>query len=419
MNLLLISREKRGEYTKEISNENSQFSTLSLKANTPGKNKNSNESLLLVKIFDNLLSKLLKEYIIKKEKINSLDGDYFLFVIDYDSYHLKKLSYYIETYHPLGKYVDLDVYKAEKAITRSDLSLSNRKCFICSEDAHVCTRNQTHDIHDLLFTIKDSLRTYLLKSLKLSVNDAIVTELKLFPKFGLVSKINSGCHTDMDYATFIISKCAIMPFIEDYLITGSQNIIAKDLQKIGLEADQAMFESTNNINTYKGLIFLLGIFLPSLVDTILSNETKVYLINNIKSISKDIIGDYYLYVKDKKTLSNSDKIYLLHGIKGVREEALNGLPSLFSDNSKSSIDSLIYFMSVLEDTTIIHKSDLKTFRKVKKEMKSIIDNGGYFNNEQFVNSLSETYIKNSISPGGSADMLVLSEIYKEYNFLLK
>lgn len=418
MKSILDYRAERSEYTKEVSHQFQNYSVLALKANTPGENKNNNDSNILVKIFDNLLSKLLKEHIINKEKITSLDGDYFLFVIDYNSIDLKKLAFYIEVNHPLGQFVDLDIYKDDISVSRRDLLLPSRKCFICNKDAHVCTRNQTHSLNDLLYTIHENIEMYITESLIVSVEEAIMTELNLFPKFGLVSKINSGCHTDMDYITFIKSKNTIMPFVRKFITEGTKEIEPYILQKIGLQAESAMFESTKSINTHKGLIFLLGIFLPPLVDSILNNGNLEVLSSKIKDISNTIIGDYYNLIENKEDKSNSDLIYLKHNIKGVREEAINGLPSLFLNRSTNSMDTLLYFMSVLDDTTIIHKTNIKTFWNVKKEIKSIISNGGYYNNIDLVNSLSKSYITNNISPGGSADMLVLSEIFNSYKYLI-
>ena len=184
---------------------------------------------------------------------------------------------------------------------------------------------------------------------------AIYAELEVYPKFGLVSHRDSGCHKDMDYETFIKSTFAIKRYIEKYIREGiNKTPNPQRLKEIGLKAESRMFKATKNVNTHKGLVFLLGIFLPAFSETIINNENKDYLVQRIKKISQAIIGDYFETINKKETLSHGDKIFLDYGLKGVRGEALKGLeiildsPSGNNDEDTSFHNYLIYFMSKLD-----------------------------------------------------------------------
>ena len=79
---------------------------------------------------------------------------------------------------------------------------------------------------------------------------------------------------------------------------------------------------------------------------------------------------------------------------------------------------LMYFMSVLDDTTILHHLHIETLHQVQKDMKEILKNGGYEKNKDLVHMVSESYKNQGISPGGSADMFVLKMMYEELKYLL-
>lgn len=95
---------------------------------------------------------------------------------------------------------------------------------------------------------------------------AALYEVGLQPKPGLVDPAHSGSHEDMDFFTFQRSAAAISSFFPRFFAAGEW--IADDpafllavLRLIGLEAEEAMYETTGYINTHKGLIFSLGLVL--------------------------------------------------------------------------------------------------------------------------------------------------------------
>lgn len=78
--------------------------------------------------------------------------EYFL-TIPIDPEKLKKLMVEIEENHPYGRIVDLDVLFSEngqlQSISRKDLGMPTRKCYLCGEDAKVCGRSRSHSIEEI------------------------------------------------------------------------------------------------------------------------------------------------------------------------------------------------------------------------------------------------------------------------------
>jgi len=428
MNKILEAREERAEHIKKLMQDNPHKTVVVLKKNVVGTNKNPVHMMFICNYFNEIVLKTFSGKVIEYGKRRSFDGDYCFYVINELGTQVKERTIEIEESCRLGRIIDIDVYH-EKSISRRDMSCEMRKCLICDDYAHICARNKTHSPEEILGKIEEIIEEFLTDYLtKLSIQ-AIYQELELHPKFGLVSHRDTGSHKDMNYQTFINSAFAIRKHISQYIQQGFSKTIDYDkLQKIGISAEKKMFKATNNVNTHKGLVYLLGVFLPALTKTIIRGEDENYLKALIIEISSQIVGDYYDTVKDKnkENLTNADIIYLNHGLKGVRGESLKGLDLIFTIPTYDDFDVdvvnheyLIQLMSKLDDTTIIHKNNLSTLRDVQNDMKKLIAQGGYKNNKKMFTDISTLYKLNNISPGGSADMLVIKIIYEDLKYLFK
>ncbi len=93
----------------------------------------------------------------------------------------------LEDNAPLGRYVDIDVYKNSiKSISRSDFNIAPRKCFLCDEDAHICSRNKSTVILELENKIIDDVVDYIHSETTRFIKESIKLECELSPKFGLI-----------------------------------------------------------------------------------------------------------------------------------------------------------------------------------------------------------------------------------------
>jgi holo-ACP synthase CitX len=426
MKPILKAREDRAKHIKELMDEYSNKTVIILKTNVVGDNKNPLHLKFMCAFFNDIIFETFNDKVILNGHQFSDDGNYCFFVVDEIGTMVKIRTMEIEEASPLGRLVDIDVYH-KKSISRQDLSCEMRKCLLCDQYAHVCARNKTHSEKELHDKMTDIIHHFLLDYVTNITIKAIYSELELYPSFGLVSHKDSGCHKDMEYETFVKSAFAIKKYITQYIAEGfKEKIEPINLKLIGVRAEKRMFRVTGGVNTHKGLVFLLGVFLPAFVKTIMLNESKAYMQKLIEDISSDLCGDYYENINKKLELSHSDKIYLKYDIKGIRQEAINGLNLIFDIPEYKDYDPdithhnyLIHLMSELDDTTIIHKTNLATLKQVKKDMTEIINNGGYEPNKDKVQKLSDNYRQRAISPGGSADMLVVKIIYEDLKKLIR
>ena len=425
MHPVLDAREARAAHIKELMDAHPDKTTVILKTNVAGTDKNPPHMRFICAFFNDLMHRTFHRKIQLMGKRNSDDGNYCFYVIDERGAQVKARTIELEESTPLGRLVDLDVYH-RTSITRQDLQCEMRKCLLCDNYAHLCARNQTHSADELHAKVKSIVTDFLVDHLTNITIKAIFSELELYPKFGLVSHRDSGCHDDMDYETFIRSTFAIRHDIEDYIRAGlNGDIDANELVAIGKQAERHMFAASGGVNTQKGLIFLLGVFLPTLAEAIYGNHDERQLRQSIAALSDIIVGDHFRTLTEATASTHGDRVYLEYGLKGVRGEAQNGLARIFDmpswqhfDDDIVHHDYLIHLMSSLDDTTIVHKHDMATLRRVQEQMIDIVNQGGYRYNKERVLKLSEEYKRQGISPGGSADMLVLKIIYDDVRHLL-
>lgn len=82
-----------------------------------------------------------------------------------DAASVKSLAVQFEDNFSLGRFFDLDVLQAASGgqaipLSRSDLVLPVRSCFICGRPAKECARSRRHSVADLQATISQQVRTY-------------------------------------------------------------------------------------------------------------------------------------------------------------------------------------------------------------------------------------------------------------------
>ena len=73
------------------------------------------------------------------------DGPYQLMVSPLPGCTLKRMAVRLEQEHPLGRLADIDVLtQAGAPVSRADLGLPPRACFLCGEPAALCRRSRRH-----------------------------------------------------------------------------------------------------------------------------------------------------------------------------------------------------------------------------------------------------------------------------------
>lgn len=259
---------------------------------------------------------------------------------------------------------------------------------------------------------------------------ALHAELDTTPKPGLVDKDNSGAHRDMDHALMSRSIRAIHPYFVRLALLGFAADMPShdDIVKTGIEAERAMFEATNGVNTYKGALFSMGLAVVAAAGkawqgSSITPQTLSAAISKLAFAFPDTKGTHGS--KAKQTAASETATF-----KGALDNAREGYPMLFNNwlpfyanLSKNGEPhalhlTLLRIMCDLDDTNIVYRTSLAMMKQVKEESRSVLsrwseathgtpqDDGGT-NLDTILGDMNRSFVQRNISPGGSADMLSL------------
>lgn len=261
---------------------------------------------------------------------------------------------------------------------------------------------------------------------------ALIKEVNLTPKPGLVDRNNTGSHTDMDLETFYDSAKAISHYFKNYFLLGyhhlgSEQELFEKVREEGKKAEAKMLKATKGVNTHKGANFSFALLLSSLgkfeknhLKKKLTKDEIENVLSDVKMMCENLSNKDLVNLQTKKKLTNGEKLFLKKGIKGVRGEAESGYLSLsqvllpsFEKNKKLSeeeryLRGLVELMSEVEDSNVYHRGNENGIFLVKNEANRIRKNN--YQKEEFLKQLvffDKKLIKKNLSPGGSADLLAL------------
>lgn len=149
---MLEQREYRQALISQTKEKFADKTIISFKLNIPGPIKN-NENYKFA--FEQGL-KLIDDYKIIHDLRNNVTGPEAILVSDETMEKTKLRMIEIEDHHPLGRLYDLDVL----GISRSDLEQAARKCLICEDEAHNCSRSRKHPLEEVLSVIENTIQSY-------------------------------------------------------------------------------------------------------------------------------------------------------------------------------------------------------------------------------------------------------------------
>ncbi len=416
INEMLLARENRVRLIHELIKKHHKPVIL-VKANIPGDNKNIPEAYLLISLFRKEM--LFSFHIHDMVSFSSADGPYMLLSMnDVIPIDLKKKLVHLEENHPLGRFIDLDLYVDETySISRVELSLTSRRCYICDDDARICSKTKKHTTKALLKVIHTSVSSYMSDLIHKHIDYAMLRELNLEHKFGLVTPNSSGSHKDMDYQLMLKAKDVITPFfIEMFNLNyevSDPKILFHKARLLGLIAEHQMLEKTQGVNAYKGLIFMLGISVLAsgyvMMHGLTFNDLFLVIAHMTEGITDELKNVNH---------THGSKAYHDAGLTGARGEVEKGLPTIKNilTHDKQVIldddtlrDTLKLIILASEDTVLYHRAkNIDRYHEIKRILKDIdvkdIEQAKAFTKEM---------IEDDISFGGSADLLIVYLFIKD------
>lgn len=236
---------------------------------------------------------------------------------------------------------------------------------------------------------------------------ALRLELDTTPKPGLVDRQDNGAHKDMDYALMSKSISALRPYLTRLALDSAKDIDPAKIKEIGIEAEKAMLKATGGVNTHKGALFCIG----------LSVAAASYLASTTGSVEaysfKELVSRAASEIPSARGTHGAEAKRSFKAV-GALENARAAYPELFTDwlpyyrslegDPFRCHKTLLHIMTTLDDTNILHRRGAEGLAHAEAEAARLLEDFS----ESGLSSLNKDFIRENISPGGSADMLSLT-----------
>ena len=427
---ILEARERRAHRQQELL-EQYGLPLVSFTMNIAGPVKNSP----LIRRGFRLGERTLKEHlslsganVIHEESTDAVTGCEGLYVVDMDPEALKKLACAIEEREPLGRLFDLDVIAPDgRKLERQ----TPRRCLICGRPAGECARSRAHDVEALQLAteamLSGALYSYDVDTAAGLAVRALLYEVAVTPKPGLVDRANNGSHGDMDFYTFLSSASGLWPYFADCVRIGIRTAPQSPPETLaalrfpGKQAECAMRRATGNVNTHKGAIYSMGLLCGALgrLDREVWNQPE-RILKETAAMAEGSVKRELGSVAQDSAKTAGEQIYVKFGVAGVRSDAERGFPSVLfhglpvleaglaagKSQDEAGAAALLAIIAHTADTNIISRAGIEGQKAASGVLRVLLEKQPY-PDKATLEALDRAYIAQNLSPGGCADLLAV------------
>ena len=119
--------------------------------------------------------------------------------------------------------------------------------------------------------------------------------------------------------------------------------------------------------------------------------------------------------------TTGQRLFAQYGLRGTRGEAEQGFPAVLNAGlpklehgiaqglslNDAGCAALLALMTAATDTNLIARSDRATQKRVTEQMRELLERSP-FPDRETLEELDKAFIKENLSPGGSADLLAMT-----------
>lgn len=150
---MMAAREQRSFQQLSLLRQFEGQSLLCASMNIPGPIKSSESLNKTFQSIINLVKEDLRGHIIFEREVHQKTGWEYYCLSDLPVSELKTKMIAIETKISIGRLMDLDVLHLvngiPQPISRQELGFPRRQCYICQNDAKVCSRSRKHSVIEM------------------------------------------------------------------------------------------------------------------------------------------------------------------------------------------------------------------------------------------------------------------------------
>lgn len=352
---------------------------------------------------------------------------------------VKTHTTYFEAANPSANLFNVDVVALldgkVRSLPREAINAPARRCIICDKPAKFCQANRIHSVEELQTQVDrliqlqleaDRQRNLAQQVGKLATQ-ALLEEVVIWPKPGLVDPLEHLAHPDMDQFTFIKSALSLQDYFTKCAFVGltthenAYQLVFDEIRQFGIEAEKRMNKATDGINTHKGAIFTLGILATVAGITINHDEWSLDQLRlTVQQMLANIMHDDLQSKKAPTEDTAGQQQFHQYGLGGVREEAALGYPTVFdyglpayqkaSDQSVNDrgVTTLLALARHTMDSNLIKRAGTMDVIQERDQWIDEIESVGGVttaDGRKKLNEMTVEFARRQLSMGGSADLL--------------
>lgn len=254
------------------------------------------------------------------------------------------------------------------------------------------------------------------------VQQALLDEVTLTPKPGLVDLRSRGAHLDLNWALMCHSAVALRPTFEAMAEAGlaglPQDLLRQRIGQLGRDGEAAMFAATGGVNTHRGAIWALGLLITAAGQQLAAGQplTPAKLAARAGALAR---------IKDAgapaRTGNKGEAARLRYHVGGASGQAQAdfphvmqvGLPALQdarrqgATETAARLQSLLAIVAELDDTCVLARGGPDALSQVQAGASAVLAAGGLATSagSAALMQLEHTMLALNVSPGGAADLL--------------
>lgn len=375
----------------------------------------------------------VKAPVVYTEAYDENTGCEAFYVLDCDALTAKRAAVTVEDHAQAGRLFDMDVLSAQgQKISRQALNLEGRKCLICGGPAAVCARSRAHGVAELqertCAQLKAALEGYDARRIARLACQALLHEVAVTPKPGLVDRNNNGSHGDMDFFSFQASAAALWPYFETCARLGMETKdcsaveVFRRLRGPGMLAEGEMLRAAGGVNTHKGAVFSLGLVCAALGRLGWeSAQRPEELLEECARMTAGLTERDFSGLTENNARTHGETLFLRYGITGVRGQAEAGFPAVLQAGlpkleaglarglsmNEASCAALLALLAAVTDTNLIIRGGYESQRRIAAETAALLRENP-FPEEALLKRMDAEFMEKNLSPGGTADLLALT-----------
>ncbi len=259
---------------------------------------------------------------------------------------------------------------------------------------------------------------------------ALLHEVNLTPKPGLVDRANNGAHRDMTLQHFYRSTEAIAPWFSRFMAEGETSCqqpaveVLRRLRPLGMDCESDMFSATGGVNTHKGTVFSMGLLCCGLgrLHRLGRAITATSLCQQVALFCQGMVEKELSRLPAPPLQTAGQRLFHLHGLTGARGEAQSGFATVLnlslpfyqrlmaqgSGQEHALSQTLLVLMSLNADTNVVSRGGMAGLMWLQARACEVLRQCQQRSAIPLLQDFDKQCITRNLSPGGSADLLILT-----------